>query len=98
VTVKGLDGLPVWLLRLAAPVYTTPLAYLINLSVNNASVPNKWKTLVIRPVAKVPRPTEPSDYRPISIAPVLLRVVERLVIQMHIYSAFQGAELKAVLS
>jgi len=29
-TAEGLDSLPVWFLRLAAPVYTTPLAYLIN--------------------------------------------------------------------
>src|SRR6218665_3043454 len=70
-TANGLDGLPAWFLRLAAPAFAYPLAYLINLSINSAIIPEQWETAVIRPVIKVPHPVEavePSDYRPISMS------------------------------
>jgi len=62
---------------------------LVNLSINSAIIPEQWKTAIIRPVAKVPHPVEPSDYRPISVVPVLSRMVERLVLQTYIYPAFE---------
>ena len=52
-TADGLDSLPAWLLRLAAPVFTYPLAYLVDLSINSAIILEQWKTAIIRPVAKV---------------------------------------------
>src|SRR6218665_2010793 len=39
-TAEGLDGLPARFLRLAAPVYTNPLAYLINISCCAAAMEN----------------------------------------------------------
>ena len=42
-------------------------------------VPIQWKTAVITPVAEVRRPTKPSDYRPISVTPVLSRHLEKLM-------------------
>ncbi|PGH37162.1 MAG: hypothetical protein CRN43_22795, partial [Candidatus Nephrothrix sp. EaCA] len=50
-----------------------------------ATVPKQWKTAVIRPVPKVSQPKVPADYRPISIVSVLARMVERLVVQTHVY-------------
>ena len=97
-TAEGLDGLPAWFLRLAAPVYTTPLAYLINQSVLSAAVPLQWKTAVIKPVPKIHHPQEPADFRPISIAPILSRMVERLVVQTYIYPAFQSDEMHSLLA
>ena len=42
-TADGLDGLPAWFLRLAAPAFAYPLAYLVNLSINSAIIPEQWK-------------------------------------------------------
>jgi len=67
-TAEGEDGIPAWLLRLAATVLVSPLAHLVNLSLNTATVPKQWKTAVIRPMPKVSQPKVPADYRPISIA------------------------------
>src|SRR6218665_255410 len=38
---------------------TGPLAHLVNLSLNTATVPKQWKTAVIRPVPKVSQPPVP---------------------------------------
>src|SRR6218665_2485804 len=37
-TAEGADGIPAWFLRLAAPVLAGPLAHLVNLSLNTATV------------------------------------------------------------
>jgi len=38
-TAMGLDGLPAWFLRVAAPVFCQPIAYLFNLSLVTSTVP-----------------------------------------------------------
>jgi hypothetical protein len=43
-TAEGLDKLPAWFLRLAAPIYSAILAHLINLSLQVSHVPAQWKT------------------------------------------------------
>ena len=76
-TATGLDGLPAWFLRLGAPVFSKPIAHLFNLSITTSTVPKQWKHASIRPVAKVPAPKLHSEFRSISITPVLTRVMEK---------------------
>src|SRR6218665_1310885 len=76
-TADGDDCLPAWFLRLSAPVYSAPLAHLINLSFSTGHVPSQWKTAIIHPIPKVEGPSKPADYRPISVFPMLSRIVER---------------------
>jgi len=40
-TATGLDGLPAWFLRLGAPVFSKPVAYLFNLSMATSTVPQQ---------------------------------------------------------
>ena len=35
-----------------------------------------WLIAVVTPVPKIPRPTGPTDYRPISVTPILSHVAE----------------------
>jgi hypothetical protein len=84
-TATGLDQLPAWYLRLAAPVFAKPLARLFSSSLSTSTVPSQWKQAWIQPVSKVVAPTQPSDYRPISITPILTRVMERMVVTQYIY-------------
>ena len=72
-TATGLDMIPAWFLRHGAPIFVAPLAQLFQQSLANGVAPRQWKTSVITPVPKVATPTQPSDIRPISIAPVLSR-------------------------
>ena len=86
-TATGLDKLPAWFLRLAAPVLCGPVADIINLSLSTSTVPNQWKRARIRPVPKTPTQQLVADYRPISVTPVLTRITERIVAQRYIYPA-----------
>ena len=70
-TATGLDHLPAWFLRLAAPLFYKPLTRLFNLFISTSTVPQQWKSASIRPLPKVSAPTGHSDFRPISITPVL---------------------------
>ena len=74
-TATGLDNLPSWFLRLAAPVFSKPIADLFNLTLNTSTVMSQWKQACIRPIQKVPAPKQHADFRPISITPVLTRVM-----------------------
>jgi hypothetical protein len=86
-TATGLDQLPAWFLRLGAPIFAAPLASLFHQSLVMGVVPRQWKTAVIAPIPKVAAPAQPSDFRPISITPVLSRSLERFVVRQFIYPA-----------
>jgi len=86
-TATGLDLLPAWFLRLGAPVFCAPLAQLFIQSINSGVVPHQWKKAVITPIPKKQHPTQPNEYRPISITSVLSRALERHVVRTYIYHA-----------
>jgi len=88
-TSAGLDGLPAWYLKVSAPIFCNQLAYLFNLSLATTSVPRQWKEACIRPIPKVSAPQQPADFRPISITPILTRMMERAVVRSFLYPAFQ---------
>ena len=88
-TATGLDGLPSWFLKVGAPFFAAPIADMFNLSMSSSVVPNQWKAASITPVPKIMKPLVPADYRPISITPVLSRVMERIIIQDYIYPSLQ---------
>jgi len=62
-------------------------AVLFNTSLLTSTVPSQWKQACIRPVPKIPTAQQVTDYRPISITPVLSRIVERTVVRRYIYPA-----------
>jgi len=66
-----LDGIPAWFLRLGTPTFASLLAWLFNQTIMEGTVPQQWKTAAITPIPKVPRPSKPSDFRPISVTPVM---------------------------
>ena len=84
-TAMGLDGLPDWFIRLAAPVFSSPLTYLYNLSLEQSVVPIQWKSSRITPVPKVTHPLTCQDYRPISITPILSRIMEKALVKSFLY-------------
>ena len=84
----GLDSIPAWFLRLSAPIFCKPIAHLFNLSLSSSFVPPQWKHAWISPIPKVSSPMAPVDFRPISITPILSRIMERLVVRQFLYPAF----------
>jgi len=86
-TANGLDNLSVWFMRLAAPVLCGCVVDFINVSLITSAVPRQWKQAHIQPVPNVPSPQQASDYWPISINPVLTRLIERIVAKRYVYPA-----------
>ena len=59
-------------------VYDT-IVNLINQSIKSFTFPNALKTSVIAPIPKIPSPSKPSDYRPISVQTNLSKLYEKCV-------------------
>ena len=75
----GLDNLPPKLLKQCAAYISTPLTYIVNLSLTTSAVPALWKMAKVVPVHKSGSTNIPDNYRPISILPTLSKVLERVV-------------------
>lgn len=97
-TATGLDGLPSWFLRVAAPFISAPLAYLFNVSISCSVVPIQWKVSVITPVPKVNQPTTHAEYRPISITPILSRLLEKFYVREFIYPVLSSTQYRHLFS
>jgi len=87
-TAAGLDGLPAWFLRVAAPVICKLTAHIFNMSLSTSTVPRQWKEARIQPIPKVAAPVQHSDFRPISVTPILTRMMERVVVREYLYPSF----------
>ncbi|MEO0684074.1 MAG: hypothetical protein AAFY76_03245, partial [Cyanobacteria bacterium J06649_11] len=70
----GPDKIPAKYLKLCADEITSPLCHIINESIECQIFPSQWKLSKISPIPKISNPIEPSDYRPISILPILSKV------------------------
>ena len=74
----GLDNLPSNLLKDCASS-KNPLTYIINLSLDTCTVPRIWKKAMIIPTFKSGSVSNPENYRPISVLPILSKVLEKVV-------------------
>ena len=75
----GLDGISPRLLRAATPAIVEPLTKIINLCLSKGTFPASWKIEKVTPVFKAGDNLNISNYRPISILPVLSKLLERHV-------------------
>ena len=75
----GKDGFTPQLLQVCARGIASSLACLFNRSFEEGVVPSEWKEAVVTPVFKKGDRTVPTNYRPISLLPIIGKVQERLV-------------------
>ena len=45
----------------------------------------QWKISTITPVPKVPHPSDVADFRPISVTPILCRLLEKFIVRRFFY-------------
>ena len=79
----GSDGLPAVLLKAASKYLAGPLTHLFCLSISERVVPDYWKFADIIPIPKKPSCTL-NDLRPISLTPIVAKVLERLILNQTI--------------
>ena len=75
----GLDKFSVKLLKLAAPYVSKSLAHICNISLNSSKFPDEWKKAKVTPIFKSGDKNNVSNYRPISVLPIISKIIERTV-------------------
>lgn len=75
----GPDELPPGMLKDCATHISKPLSYILNLSIDSGTVPSIWKAAKITPIFKSGNRELPENYRPISVLPVLSKILEKAV-------------------
>ncbi len=76
---NGLDGVNGWLLEDAAPAVAGHLTSIMNASLHSGSIPNEWKLAKVTAIHKNGSQTDPSNYRPISVLSLCMKIFERTV-------------------
>jgi len=75
------DGLPSWLFRKCSLELAPVVTHLVNFSLNLGQIPDMRRTAIVTPIPKVSQPTNCGDYRPISVTPIMSRIVEKIVVR-----------------
>ena len=74
---SGPDGISARMLKYTATSITSSVTKLFNQSIVQAQIPTRWKRSVIVPIPKSSDSSAPSNYRPISLLPLLSKLLER---------------------
>ena len=75
----GPDGMPASLFKECRDELCIPLQIFFAKSLTEGIIPSRLKTAAIVPVYKGGGPSSPSNYRPISLTPILMKIFERVV-------------------
>ena len=73
------DGIPKSILKVCSFELCTPLSIIFNRFLDDGICPDNWKKSDVIPLFKKGCPTNPGNYRPISILPTLLIVFEKIL-------------------
>ena len=75
----GIDNISGLFLRDGAEVLSSPIAQLCNLSISTSSFPDGCKTAKLLPLYKKGCKTDPQNYRPISLLPLISKIIEKII-------------------
>ena len=75
----GIDNLSGKFLKDGAHVLARPMSQLCNLSIKLNSFPRSCKITKVKPLFKKGSKTDPQNYHPISLLPLLSKIIERIV-------------------
>ena len=76
----GPDGVPFWIYKDNSFLLASSVAHIFNLCFRVGRVPSLLKFANVIPLPKCSKPTQASDFRPISLLPVLSKVLEKIVL------------------
>jgi hypothetical protein len=75
----GLNQIPAFIYKILEPLILAPLTYIINLSITKCVFPDCWKEALVIPLFKGGDPSLHSNYRPVSLLPILSKVYEKIL-------------------
>lgn len=76
---EGLDEIPNCILKDCAHELAPQIAHIINLSLTSSQIPSDLKTAKVSPIYKDGEKSKFTNYRPISVLPVISKILERCV-------------------
>ena len=88
----GMDKISAKVLKTAAPAIAPSLTEIINMSIDSDQFPSEWKNAKVIPSFKKGKRTMLDNYRPISILPVVSKLIERILYD-QIYGYFNQEKL-----
>ena len=88
----GLDNIPARLLIDSVEIIAKPLSVIFNASLQSGQVPAEFKAARVVPLFKKGKAEDMDNYRPISILPILSKVLERVVHQ-QVYHYLQSNKI-----
>jgi len=75
----GLDGYQSKLLKICAQSISPSLTYLYNMSLSTGDIPDDWKRARVSAVFKKGSKLMTGNYRPISVLPIVSKIIEKIV-------------------
>ena len=75
----GPDQIPSWILKDFSHILSGPICSIFNASIAQAYVPPIWKSANVVTIPKVNPPAQENDLRPISLTPVLAKLLENFI-------------------
>lgn len=79
------DGIPMWAWRSCSVEIADIVSYIFIKSITDTVVPTSWKCAIVTPIPKVDHPLAINDFRPISVVPILSRLLEKIVVKNFLY-------------
>ena len=76
---SGIDKISVRFIKDGAVVLAMPISQIFNLSIKTSSFPDDCKISKLKPLYKKGSKTDPKNYRPISLLPIVSKIIEKLV-------------------
>ena len=73
-----LDKIPCRVLKDSAEILAEPISQIFNMSLG-PKFPEGSRTVKVKPIFKKGKNKEPKNYRPVSLLPVMSKVIERVV-------------------
>jgi hypothetical protein len=75
----GPDGIPTYILKTCANEISPLLTELFNNSLSTSKVPSEWKRANVVPIHKKGSKLDTNNYRPISLLPIVSKILERCI-------------------
>ena len=75
----GMDQTPAKFLGNGAEVLALPLGNIINLSIKLSTFPEECKIVKLKPIFKKGARTDPKNYHPISLLPLVSKIIEKSI-------------------
>ena len=91
----GPDGIPSEIIKPLAEVIAEPLATLFNQSLEEGCLPEEWRVAQVVPIHKGGDRGSTTNYRPVSLTAILLKVFERILREKLVEHLTQNGLLSA---